>query len=96
MSAASNPLQDRLAAVAARSPRPAPTQTPQPTAAPPPAPADRRRAAAGEKWDDRFRRATFHIDNELLDELDATCQRTGVSKSEAVRTAIRQYVDAHR
>ncbi|MFV0451130.1 MAG: ribbon-helix-helix domain-containing protein [Propioniciclava sp.] len=94
MSATGNPLQDRLAAVAARQ-RPQPAPEPSPASAHEPAPT-RRRSPAGEKWDDRYRRATFHIDNQLLDELDAVCQRTGVSKSEAVRTAIRQYLDTNR
>ncbi len=48
------------------------------------------------RWDERVRRATFHIDNDLLDDLDVAAERTGISKSEIVREALRRHLDSLR
>jgi Ribbon-helix-helix protein, copG family len=39
-------------------------------------------------WDAQHRRATFHLPNSLLDELDVYASRTGQAKSAVVRAAI--------
>ena len=51
--------------------------------------ARRGRAARRRAGDERVRRATFYIDNELLEELDLHCRNNGLNKSEFVRDAIR-------
>lgn len=43
---------------------------------------------AGERWEDRVRRAAYYLDVTLLDELTAYCVRTGTNKSEVVRDAL--------
>lgn len=48
-----------------------------------------KRVQESERWDERVRRATFYIDNELLEELDGHCRNNGLNKSEFVRDAIR-------
>jgi hypothetical protein len=41
-----------------------------------------------QRWDERVQRATFHIDVALVQRLNETAERTGISKSEIVREAI--------
>lgn len=45
------------------------------------------------RWEDKNRRATFHMPNVLLDTLDEFCQRSGRNKSEVVRSALGEYLD---
>lgn len=89
-------LEDRLKAVKQRPRQASPAETePERTS---PAPQSARRVGGrrpkpkGERWDDRVRRATFYIDVDLLDDLDATCTALGLNKSEVVREALRQHL----
>ena len=84
-----NPLQERLAAV--RAPRAAPVTAPQP-ASTGPVRSPRSRKPTDQRWDNRVRRATYYIDNGLLDELDEAAMRLGRNKSEIVRDALIRYL----
>ena len=55
--------------------------------APEPAPAKR------PTFDERTSRRTFHLDNDLWDELSAAAERTGMSKSGIASRALRAYLD---
>jgi hypothetical protein len=63
-----------------------------PNADPAPAQLRRRQTAVGERWEDTHRRATFHLSNDVLDQLAAFSKTTGRNKSEVVRTAIAEYL----
>ena len=47
-------------------------------------------------WDAQHRRATFHLPNSLLDQLDDYASRTGQAKSAVVRAAIEAEIAAQR
>lgn len=72
-----NALEARLAEVKKARPSTAPATTVG------------KRVQESKRWDERVRRATFYIDNELLEELDLHCRNNGLNKSEFVRDAIR-------
>ena len=55
-----------------------------------------RKPAAGESWDERVKRATFYVDRDLLDALDACCDEHGLNKSEFVREAIVRHLTTYR
>lgn len=44
-------------------------------------------------FDERTSRRTFHLDNDLWDELSAAAERTGMSKSGIASRALREYLD---
>lgn len=50
-------------------------------------------ADAGESWDDRNKRATFHLPVALLDTLQSVSDQTGRTKSALVREAIEHLVN---
>lgn len=72
-----NALEARLAEVKKARPSTVPTTTAG------------KRVQESKRWDERVRRATFYVDNELLEELDFHCRDNGLNKSEFVRDAIR-------
>jgi len=81
--------QSSLRAGLAQVRRPGSARTPKdaaPTGAPP-APAKR------PTFDERTSRRTFHLDNDLWDELSAAAERTGMSKSGIASRALRAYLD---
>jgi Ribbon-helix-helix protein, copG family len=98
MSAPSNKLAAGLAAVRTKTPGTARTPEPEPAGPPPaaaPPGATRARqgsARGGPRWDERVRRHTFHIDVDVLAQLDQVAARTGISKSELVREALRRHL----
>lgn len=51
-----------------------------------------RQTAVGERWEDTHRRATFHLSNDILDQLAAFTAASGRNKSEVVRTAVAEYL----
>jgi len=55
-----------------------------------------RKPAPGQSWDDRVKRATFYVDRDLLDDLDACCDKCGLNKSEFVREAIVRHLRTYR
>lgn len=44
-------------------------------------------------WEERVRRATWHVDIELLERLDRVSKREGISKSRLVREALTRHLD---
>lgn len=103
----SNKLAEQLAKVSRATTAPAP---PDPVVVPTTSEADGdrpelrrrprtaggRKPVAGESWDDRVKRATFYVDRDLLDELDACCDKHGLNKSEFVREAIIRHLQTYR
>lgn len=85
----SNPMEDRLAAVRQVKQTPAVARPAPPASSTTPTSPRRR---VGERWEDRVARATFHIDRDLLDKLPAAAARSGMSKSEFVREALRRAI----
>lgn len=90
MSAGKSSLAAGLAQV--RKPgEPRAAATPPPaanTASPSPRP-----QPARQTFDERTARRTFHLDNELWDDLSAAAERTGMSKSQLASRALREYID---
>jgi hypothetical protein len=80
----------RAAAQSAATP---PGSTAAPPAAPPAAQADPL-APGGLTWEQRHKRATFHLDRELLDQVRAAAQADGLSLSSWVGRALRAALDA--
>lgn len=44
-------------------------------------------------WEERMRRATWHVDIELLERLDRVSRQEGISKSRLVREALARHLD---
>lgn len=55
---------------------------------------ENRRERATQTWEERTRRATWHVDVELLDRLDLLAKRDGLSKSKLVRDALSAHLDS--
>lgn len=91
MSNAENPMVARLAAVKNAGAKAPAATTPSAVR---PAPIRRKSKEAGERWEERVARATFHIDRELLDRLPAAAEAAGMSKSEFVREALRSAIES--
>lgn len=51
-----------------------------------------RQTAVGKRWEDTHRRATFHLSNDILDQLAEFSETNGRNKSEVVRTAVAEYL----
>jgi Arc/MetJ-type ribon-helix-helix transcriptional regulator len=47
-------------------------------------------------WYDDVMRTIIELPNEQLDELDALCEREGISRAEAVRRSVQQYLHTNR
>ncbi|MFC0080940.1 ribbon-helix-helix domain-containing protein [Aciditerrimonas ferrireducens] len=52
-------------------------------------------APPGDRWVDRIRRAAYYLDVAVLEDLEHYCARTGATKSEVVRDALRAWLDQH-
>ncbi len=46
--------------------------------------------------DDRMRIITFKIDSATLRKLDALCMRLGITRSDAIRSAIKIFLSKHK
>lgn len=84
-----NRMEERLAQVRQQQQPASVVAPPEAPAREQAAPATRPRRTEGERWEDRFTRATFHIDRALLEDLAVAAERAGLSKSEFVRSALR-------
>lgn len=82
-----NRLAEGLAAVNTRPAAPAPAVEVPSVAA-----AGLSRKPIGDRYEDRVRRATFHLDIEVLEGIDEAATRTGLSKAKIVNEAIRRYL----
>jgi hypothetical protein len=80
-----NRMAERLKAVGGTAPTHA---TPDPAENPPLVRNVKSRKPIEQTWDAQHRRATFHLPNTLLDELDNYANRTGQAKSAVVRAAL--------